>query len=214
MIPLGRPPGWAVALVEQACASEGLPAPARLRWRRVAREASSGSTRLHDSTISVSAGRDPVDARLTLLHELAHWLVGGVGGKQRRGRGSTRHHDARFWERAFALYRSHGISARDALRLEARRYPGALRYGAALGVTGADEQLAAHRRALAARPRRRWRVAVPDHRIRLARAGRWTVCATCGHRIVGRQLARLRRARRVAVHRLLSAVPAADLPLA
>jgi hypothetical protein len=49
---------------------------------------------------------------------------------------------------------------------------------------------------------------VPEHAITLARDGRWTVCATCGRRIVGRNLVRLRRGGRQR-HVLLTREPAA-----
>jgi hypothetical protein len=67
--------------------------------------------------IAVRAGRDPVDQRLTLLHELAHWLV----PSRRRSRGRAQHHGRAFYRVAFELYRHHGIPAADALRLEAGR---------------------------------------------------------------------------------------------
>jgi hypothetical protein len=37
------------------------------------------------------------------------------------------------------------------------------------------------------------RVLVPEHRVQLVRDGRWTVCAVCRQRIVGPNLARMRR---------------------
>jgi hypothetical protein len=59
-----------------------------------------------------------------------------------------------------------------------------------------------------ARPRRRWRVLVPEHAVRLARDGRWHVCSICGQRIVAGNLARVRRARRPIRHVLMTAMPA------
>jgi len=38
------------------------------------RPGSSGVTRRSAGSVSVTAGTDPIDQRLTLLHELAHWL--------------------------------------------------------------------------------------------------------------------------------------------
>jgi hypothetical protein len=70
-----------------------------MRWRHARRPASSGLTRRSAGSISVTAGTDPLDQRLTLLHELAHWL----GPLPRRRRGRVVHHDARFNAIAFDL---------------------------------------------------------------------------------------------------------------
>jgi hypothetical protein len=202
MMSIGRPPLWALALVADVCDAAGTPRPAQLRWRRAARAGSSGTMRYATGTISVNAGTDALEARLTLLHELAHWIGPASRRRQRR-----RHHDAAFWRRAFALYAAHEVPGDAALQLEARRYPGMLSHAVAMAVPGAGEAYSARRAALAARPRLRWRVLVAEHQIRLARDGRWTVCGVCGHRLVGPQLARLRRHRRPGRHQLLAAAP-------
>jgi hypothetical protein len=186
------------------CADAGVSAP-QLAWRRRRGEHSTGVARRDSATIAVRAGSDDLDQRLTLLHELAHWL--SAVAPRRRGR--SVHHGRAFYARAFELYARHGVPAADALRLEAGRYPSALRHAAALAVPGAAAALAAHRSTIRARPRRRWRVLVPEHRIRLERDGRWTVCATCRQRIVGASLARVRRTRRPVRHVLLAAVATA-----
>ena len=193
-----RPPAWARVLVEEVCADARV-APPRVSWRVRNDEHSTGITRRSDGLVAVRAGRDPLDQRLTLLHELAHWLAPN-GPRRRR----AVHHGPAFYSIAFELYRRHGIPDADALRLESGRYPSSLRHAATLGVPGAAGALAERRSALRARPRRRWRVLVPEHSIRLARDGRWTVCATCGQRLVGVHLARLRRARRAYRHILMT----------
>ena len=76
------------------------------------------------------------------------------------------------------------------------------------GSRGAETALAEHRASLRARPRRRWRVLVAEHVIRLERAGRWTVCSRCGQRVVGQNLARLRRTRRPVRHVLMTSAEA------
>jgi hypothetical protein len=152
--------------------------------------------------IAVRAGDDPLDQRLTLLHEMAHWL----SPPPRRRR--SPHHGRAFYRVAFSLYARYGVPVADALRLESARYPSSLRHAVALGVPGAAPVLDAHRRRLAERPRRTWRVLVPEHPVRLERDGRWHVCATCRQRIVGVHLARVRRARRAVRHVLLSSAPA------
>jgi hypothetical protein len=200
-------PAWAEALVAEVCAEAGV-GPPELRWRRRSSERSTGVARRHAGTVAVRAGSDVLDQRLTLLHELAHWLA-----PPPRRRGAT-HHGRAFYRIAFRLYRRHGIADADALRLESTRYASALDHAVALGIPGADEARAAHRRALADRPRRRWRVAVPEHPIRLERDGRWYRCATCQQRVVGRMLARVRRARRPIRHVLMRAEPVAEQPMA
>jgi hypothetical protein len=193
-------PAWALELVETVCADAATEAP-RLAWRRRAGDHSTGVTRQSDGAVAVRAGNDPLDQRLTLLHELAHW----VSPPSRARRGRSRHHGRAFYAIAFELYRRHGIADADALRLESGRYRSALRHAAAIGVEGADAALAEHRAAIRARPRRRWRVLVPEHPVRLERDGRWTVCATCRQRVVGINLARIRRARRPVRHVLMTA---------
>jgi hypothetical protein len=181
-------PAWAVELTTSVCEAAGRPLPI-LRWRRRDRVGSSGVTRHASGTVSVTAGSDETDARITLLHELAHW-IGPAPVRRRRAR--IAHHDARFWTDAFALYARHGIPPVEALRLESLRYPSSLRHAYRLGVPGAAAAITAHRTRLHER-RIPWRILVPEHTIKLARDGRWTVCAVCHRRIVGRNLVRLRR---------------------
>ena len=198
-----RPPAWAETLVAQACA-DAMVAPPRLTWRLRAAEHSTGVARRAAGVISVRAGRDALDQRLTLLHEMAHWITPATG--RRRG-GRAAHHGREFYRTAFDLYRRHGLADADALRLEAARYPSALGHAVALGIPGAVAARSAHRETLRARPPRRWRVLVPEHPIRLGRDGRWHVCTTCRQRIVGRHLVRIRRARRALRHVLMVAEP-------
>jgi hypothetical protein len=162
-----------------------------VRWRRARRSASSGLTRRSLGSISVTAGTDELDQRLTLLHELAHWL----GPVPRRRRGRVLHHDARFYGIAFDLYRRHGIPDADVLAREGGRYPSALRHARSAGIAGADVAWQRRREALRERASRSVpaRVLVAEHTVRLVRDGRWTRCAVCGVRVVGPTLARLRR---------------------
>lgn len=192
-------PGWAQSLVALVCADAGI-APPRLAWRCRAGDHSTGVTRRSDGIVAVRAGTDELDQRLTLLHELAHWL----SPAPRRTRRAV-HHGRAFYEVAFELYRRHGLTDADALRLESARYRSSLRHAVAIGVPGAAAALAAHRSIIRSRSRRRWRILVPEHRIQLERDGRWTVCATCRQRVVGINLARIRRARRPVRHVLMTA---------
>jgi hypothetical protein len=192
-------PEWADALVREVCAEAGVASPV-LRWRRALRQNSSGVTRRHERSVAVTAGHDPVDQRLTLLHELAHWLAAPA----RRHRGRVLHHDLNFYRVAFALYLQHGVPTAEALSREGARYPSSLRHARALFVVGADEAWGLRRIALRQRARLRGprRVLVAEHTVRLVRDGRWTRCSVCGARVVGPVLARLRR--RSGRHTLLS----------
>jgi hypothetical protein len=192
-------PNWAIELARAVCADARIEPPARLSWRRRVSVHSTGIARRADAVISVRAGSDETDQRLTLLHELAHWIT--PWPRRRR----AVHHGRAFYTIAFALYRRHGVSDEDALRLESARYPSALAHAVALGIGGASGALAAHREVLRARPRRQWRVIVPEHNVRLARDGRWTVCTVCRQRIVGRNLVRARRSRSRMRHVLMGA---------
>ncbi len=187
---MAEAPDWARALVVQVCADADAPLP-RLSWRRRDRPTSSGVTRRSAGSVSVVAGNDLGDQRLTLLHELAHWL----GPMPRRRRGRAPHHDARFYRLAFGLYLRHGVRAEAAVAGEAARYPSSLRHARALGVAGAEAAWRERRVDLRERARRRapMRVLVAEHRVRLVRDGRWTRCDVCGVRVVGPVLSRLRR---------------------
>jgi len=184
-------PQWATQLVVEVCARAGV-LPPLLRWRRADRAPSSGVTRRAAGVVAVTAGSDPLDQRLTLLHELAHWL--GPEPRRRR-RGRVAHHDATFYAIAFGLYAAHEIEPAEAVAREGARHPGALRHARDLGLPGAAEAYLARRNLVRQRAasRRPPRVIVPEHRVRLVRDGRWTRCAVCGVRIVGPLLARLRR---------------------
>ncbi len=184
-------PAWASELVVLTCAEAGV-APPRLAWRIRERVASSGVTRRGTGSISVVAGTDVLDQRITLLHELAHWLT-LPAVRARRGR--VPHHDASFYRAAFALYARHGVRADTALAAEGARYPSSLGHARALGVEGAEQAWQVHRARLRERARERspLRVLIPEHRVRLVRDGRWTRCSVCGVRVVGPVLRRLRR---------------------
>jgi hypothetical protein len=187
---MAEAPGWASSLVLEICAVADAPLP-RLRWRFRDRPTSSGVTRQSSGDVVLVAGRDPIDQRLTLLHELAHWLA-PVG---RRARGRVRHHNVAFYVRAFELYRRHGVPAAFALAAESSRYPSSLGHARRLGVPGAELLWRERRAILRERARRRpaVRVLVEEHVVRLVRDGRWNRCAVCGVRVVGPVLRRMRR---------------------
>jgi hypothetical protein len=188
---MAESPAWARSLVMLVCSEADAPLP-RLSWRFRDRPTSSGVTRRSMGSISLTAGSDSLDQRLTLLHELAHWLA---PAPPRRRRSLARHHDAAFYAIAFPLYRRHGVPDAAALAGESARYPSSLGHARMLGVPGADEAWRDRRATLRERARRRppMRVLVDAHTVRLVRDGRWTRCAVCGVRVVGPVLRRLRR---------------------
>jgi hypothetical protein len=207
----GSAPAWARTLVLAVCAAAGIAPPGVLRWRRAARAASSGLASRRAGSIAVTAGTDPADARHTLLHELAHWLTPDSAPRRSGRRSRIVHHGAAFYAIALPLLARHADGIEAALRREASRYPSVLRHAAAAGI-GEATVLAAERRSARARRgsagARPWRLVVPEHAVILARNGRWYVCATCGHRLVGRTLARAARRGRRERHALWTRSPA------
>ena len=189
----GSAPAWPRELALRVCEEAGVAPPDVLRWRRARRELSTGLTRRHIHSIAVTAGRDPEDARHTLLHELGHWLA--PDSPRRRGRRQAVHHGREFYAVALDLYSRYDPDPIAAVRREAVRYPSVLRHAQAFGVAGVAElvQERRHRRRVASAASGHWRVLVPEHSVRLSRDGRWYVCATCGRRMVGRVLRRAAR---------------------
>src|SRR6266567_4783669 len=110
-------PCWALDLVAAVCAEAGSEPP-HLAWRRTLRATSSGLARPDAGRISVTAGRDELDARLTLLHELAHWLQHGhapLAARMPRRRRRVAHHDEAFYAIAFPLYLRNGLEPGEVL---------------------------------------------------------------------------------------------------
>lgn len=96
----GRPPpAWAAKLLADVWAAyaPNTPVPT-LRWRRRAGFGSSGRSWPRMRHIVVTAGRDRHDARIVLLHEVAHCLRGLWPHGSRAG------HDDLYWVLAWLLY--------------------------------------------------------------------------------------------------------------
>ena len=110
-------PPWAQRIVRDVARSSRRPQP-DLRWRETRRRRSAGSAadeRNGDQpAIFIGAGRDTIDQRLVLCHELAHWLVGPGEG-----------HSLRFWRCAWRLYRRYRVPIHYALAREGE-YEGAI----------------------------------------------------------------------------------------
>jgi len=96
-----RAPAWAERIVSDV-AKRHKRRPPELHWRRSRSRRSAGSADpsggKQRGVISIEAGRDVVDQRLVVCHELAHWL-----GRPEEG------HSSAFWSRAWGLYRRHRV---------------------------------------------------------------------------------------------------------
>jgi hypothetical protein len=116
-------PAWADRIVREVARARRQPAPI-LRWRRTRNRRSAGSAGSYldkEPSVSVAAGRDPLDQRLVLCHELAHWL-----GRPDEG------HTPAYWQRAWRLFRRYRVPIHYALAREGA-YEGAVQaYRAAL----------------------------------------------------------------------------------
>jgi hypothetical protein len=112
-----KPPAWAERVISEVARSSRR-SPPEMHWRSTRRRRSAGSACDEPSgeadTISIAAGRDPIDQRLVVCHELAHWLVGPADG-----------HSPRFWRRAWQLYRRFRVPIHYALAREGE-YTGAI----------------------------------------------------------------------------------------
>lgn len=77
---MATPPKWATDTVERVCRGERRYRP-ELRWHHGGehRFASSGHCYYGSHIVVTDTRRDPLDAKCTLYHELAHWLAGPYG---------------------------------------------------------------------------------------------------------------------------------------
>lgn len=112
---MSAPPQWASELVAQVCEYERRAFPPRLVWRRAhprhghpRQHGSSGRTDFDGNRIVVTAGSSTKDARLVLLHEMAHALSP-----------IREHHGPLFWAKAWDLYERFGVPLVYALVREA-----------------------------------------------------------------------------------------------
>lgn len=110
------PPAWAADLIERVCADHGRRPPMVTWWQRDDWR-SSGTTYKAEGRIHVTAGTSEEDARLVLLHELAHWL----------GRPGW-HHRRPFWELVWRLYERYGVDLDWAIFREATYVAKSLTY--------------------------------------------------------------------------------------
>jgi hypothetical protein len=110
-------PIWVERIIKEVARSARRSRP-DLRWRQTRRRRSSGCATdeldTNRDTIAIVAGRDAIDQRLVLCHELAHWLIGPEKG-----------HSISFWNKAWRLYRRYRVPIHYALAREGE-YVGAI----------------------------------------------------------------------------------------
>lgn len=124
-----RTPQWAIDLTEEVCKDYNRTLPGELKWKIATRESSSGRTMYAKGkagkqlfvrkktgrvvafrgSVGVVAGSSEKDAKLVLLHELAHWVC---------TRGKSMGHTVVFWKKAFELYKRYGVDMEYAFSRE------------------------------------------------------------------------------------------------
>ena len=114
-----KPPKWAENLLLEALTwweSQGnqVPTP-ELRWIRRNRFTSAGKG--CSEYIKISAGHNRLHAKILLLHETAHAIVGRDGAKW---------HSSHFWDVTWALYRWARLPIRYCRQIEGNYRKGAL----------------------------------------------------------------------------------------
>jgi len=104
-----KQPSWATRIIERICTEHEMPIPPT-RWIRKQRFSSSGRFTYGTHQITINAGSDKMDQRVTLLHELAHY----INCYKKTGKG----HDDKFWDIAFGLFhdKRNRVKKRYALR--------------------------------------------------------------------------------------------------
>lgn len=105
-------PAWAERIVREVARARRR-RPPELHWRRSRYRRSAGSAIGYapgqENIISIEAGRDPMDQRLVVCHELAHWMSRPEEG-----------HTSAFWRRAWKLYRRYRVPIYYALAREGK----------------------------------------------------------------------------------------------
>lgn len=157
-------PKWASDLFDQVLADHDATGAARLVWRRAKDQRySSGSTYMHehdervtDNRAVVSAGSDRTNARLVLLHEIAHVLTPHDRG-----------HGREFWIMAWSLYERYAprVPRKVILASEGQYREGALRVAVELGIRGAKTALV-KRRSTPSRHHHQWGPVMDSHYFR------------------------------------------------
>ena len=105
-------PKWAQDLILDVLVKHEYDRIPDMVWRHRSGVHSSGTC--YTYRIVLSAGTDRTDAKLVLLHELAHWLLP-----------MYERHSPRFWRLAWQLYREYRLPIRYTLQREASYRKGA-----------------------------------------------------------------------------------------
>lgn len=136
---MNTPPKWAQELLIDACLFLGVNDLPELKWKHRPWPQSSGSC--GKTKITVRAGKDRTDAKLVLLHEIAHFVTpeekqemtlkgdwfGGEGKRVENPRVTRRlYHTDSFWDTAWRLFRWAKIPIRYALEREGNYKTGAI----------------------------------------------------------------------------------------
>lgn len=106
------PPSWAQDLVINTLIAFKPDAEIpKLKWRKCTRESTSGKC---GEYLTINAGHRHRDAKLVLLHELAHWLLPRVRKTYGRGEWAKelvvpQGHTPEFWDLAWTLYKWAGL---------------------------------------------------------------------------------------------------------
>jgi hypothetical protein len=86
--------------------------PPAFHWRRRKERFSAGSCTLDGKVVTVTAGTDRTDSRITILHELAHLIL------LRKVRSYRGEHSEQFYGFLWPLFRRYHIPVRAALASE------------------------------------------------------------------------------------------------
>lgn len=107
-------PKWAQNLLLNALIAENCEDVPQLTWYHSRHFYSSGSWHFPPAHIHITAGENRTDAKLTLLHEIAHHLA------------LDQHHNDKFWDIAWRLYRYFKLPIRYCKEFEGDYRKGAL----------------------------------------------------------------------------------------
>jgi hypothetical protein len=147
-------PDWAYDWARKVLEHEGKSDLPKITWIQSQKQRwSSGHFKGRRQWIHVSAGTDLTDQQYVLVHELAHWAIGG-----------HYHHNKLFFQKLWDLFLLFDISVEYALKRDGAIYAGCTREALKRGIIDADraneayryrEQIKENKRKRAARSRRR-----------------------------------------------------------
>src|SRR5574341_510517 len=109
-----EPPRWAWNLVQKLCAEHRVGLPTVL-WSQRRRRTLGWYCHIYAPfEVSIVEGRDRIDARLTLVHEMGHYI------RLQKNAADGGEHDEAFYAFLWQLYRRHRVPIRYALKIEGR----------------------------------------------------------------------------------------------